>query len=233
MLRLDLSTQLHIVPHLNGVTLLRPSNDRLHPTVNEVMDFPCNAYFLDTESTILNINTHSVEACGYVSTRDAIGTTVFDVLTKDNARLITSIDRQVINQNRTQISEDVMIRNDGTMMNFLTVKAPVYNDKNNIVGIFGCSVMLNNHPLANSLALIAKTGILNNSRFRLPHMQSCTDLTPREMDIARLLVRGKTAKEIAMVLYISPRTVEHYIENIKSKFNVVTKSELIEKILSD
>ncbi|MBA2648995.1 MAG: response regulator transcription factor [Legionella sp.] len=32
---------------------------------------------------------------------------------------------------------------------------------------------------------------------------------------------------------LSPRTVEHYIENIKQKLNVTSKSELIEKVVQE
>ena len=42
-----------------------------------------------------------------------------------------------------------------------------------------------------------------------------------------LLIRAKSAKEIAQFLEISPRTVEAYIEQIKNKMGVSTRSEMI------
>ena len=44
------------------------------------------------------------------------------------------------------------------------------------------------------------------------------------------MIRGKTAKEIAVILNLSPRTIEHHIENIKIKTNSDSKSELIDKM---
>jgi len=58
-----------------------------------------------------------------------------------------------------------------------------------------------------------------------------TYLTKRETQVVFLLTRGKSARDIAEVLFLSNRTVQNYIENIKTKLNVYTKSQLIEKVL--
>ncbi|UCD15475.1 MAG: response regulator transcription factor [Candidatus Omnitrophota bacterium] len=52
-------------------------------------------------------------------------------------------------------------------------------------------------------------------------------LTEREADILRLIVEGKTAKEIAEVLFISRRTVENYKNNLLKKLGLHKTSELI------
>lgn len=51
-------------------------------------------------------------------------------------------------------------------------------------------------------------------------------LSTREKECIKLLVKGKSTKEIATLLGLSPRTVEHYLENIKNKFNCLYKNEL-------
>lgn len=55
-------------------------------------------------------------------------------------------------------------------------------------------------------------------------------LSKRQKEILQLVSRGKTIKEIAKILNLSHRTVGHYFETIKIKFNVNTKSELITKV---
>ncbi|MCP4649723.1 MAG: response regulator transcription factor [PVC group bacterium] len=52
-------------------------------------------------------------------------------------------------------------------------------------------------------------------------------LTERENDVLRLVVAGKTAKEIAEALFISPRTVENYKNNLLKKLNLHRTSDLI------
>lgn len=54
-----------------------------------------------------------------------------------------------------------------------------------------------------------------------------TRLTKRELDYAYHLVLGKTNKEIAITLGLSPRTIEEYTNNIKQKMNCKNKAELI------
>jgi len=54
------------------------------------------------------------------------------------------------------------------------------------------------------------------------------NLTEKQENCLFLLVRGKTVKEIAKILNISPRTVEGHLEAIKIKMNCKYKSEIIE-----
>jgi DNA-binding NarL/FixJ family response regulator len=52
-------------------------------------------------------------------------------------------------------------------------------------------------------------------------------LNQREQDILRLVAEGKTAREIAEILFLSPRTVENYKNNILKKLNLHKTSDLI------
>jgi DNA-binding CsgD family transcriptional regulator len=53
-------------------------------------------------------------------------------------------------------------------------------------------------------------------------------LHPREMQVLRLLVTGRTSKEIARQLAISPLTVRKHRQNIMRKRAVHSLAELIE-----
>ena len=56
-------------------------------------------------------------------------------------------------------------------------------------------------------------------------------LTKREREILTLLSRGKTNKEIAAMLFISPRTVEHHRQHVMKKLEVTSVPELIKLAL--
>jgi non-specific serine/threonine protein kinase len=52
-------------------------------------------------------------------------------------------------------------------------------------------------------------------------------LSPREMDVLRLLVEGRSAPEIAVELFISPRTVTTHVSNILGKLGVETRAAAV------
>ncbi|MEU1726854.1 AAA family ATPase [Nonomuraea sp. NPDC005692] len=53
-------------------------------------------------------------------------------------------------------------------------------------------------------------------------------LSPREQDVARLLAQGRTNKEIAEVLFLSPRTVEQHVARVLRKLGKETRADLLE-----
>lgn len=55
-------------------------------------------------------------------------------------------------------------------------------------------------------------------------------LTRREAECMVLLLKGKTINSVATILKLSPRTVEYYIKNMKSKLGCKTKFELVDLV---
>ena len=51
-------------------------------------------------------------------------------------------------------------------------------------------------------------------------------LTPREAEILALIAEGHTAKQIAQMLVISPRTVDRHRENLLGKLGLRNSTEL-------
>ncbi|HOJ44245.1 MAG TPA: LuxR C-terminal-related transcriptional regulator, partial [Syntrophorhabdaceae bacterium] len=47
-----------------------------------------------------------------------------------------------------------------------------------------------------------------------------SQVSPREMEILKLVVEGKSSAEIANIIYISPKTVETYRSRIMQKIGV-------------
>ena len=52
------------------------------------------------------------------------------------------------------------------------------------------------------------------------------DLTPQELNIALLVADGKTNKEIAAALYLSPKTIEYHLANTYRKLDIHSRVEL-------
>ena len=58
------------------------------------------------------------------------------------------------------------------------------------------------------------------------------ELTPREREIAALLIEGLTSKRIGLKLAISPRTVDVYRARLMRKYGASTTPELVNKLLT-
>lgn len=69
-------------------------------------------------------------------------------------------------------------------------------------------------------------------RLILPVLNEKPDLTSREQDIVDALILGNTAKEIARLLGLSPKTVENRIGAIKTKFGARNLQHLVSLAIS-
>jgi DNA-binding NarL/FixJ family response regulator len=66
------------------------------------------------------------------------------------------------------------------------------------------------------------------ARSRLQEDASVIDtLSPREFEILRMLLDGRSAEEIAIAFYLSPKTVSNYHYAINSKLGVSSDVELV------
>jgi DNA-binding CsgD family transcriptional regulator len=59
------------------------------------------------------------------------------------------------------------------------------------------------------------------------------DLTPREREVAQMLIRGATNDEIARALWISRYTVKDHVKAVYAKLRVAGRPELSAKLFHD
>ena len=68
------------------------------------------------------------------------------------------------------------------------------------------------------------------SHYPLKGISGNLHLSPREAECVFFLLRGHTIKEVANILDLSPRTIEFYLKNIKTKLSCNKKREVLEII---
>lgn len=240
---IDTSDELLISRFERGIQLLRP--DEVRPcdsfcdktSLGSLKIMPFNVYVLDANSHIQTINEATVATIGFDSIKDGLGKTMLDILPKENAVQLMNTDKMVLRHLQTKLVDDVVILEDGTKHQFLTVKTPLYNPQHRVVGLFGCSILLNNQSLAMAIAQIATLGLLQPQQmifddpFLVKLKAKNIHLSRRETEVLTYLVRGKSARETGEILHLSQRTVESYLNALKLKLNCRKKSDLIEQIL--
>ncbi|OJF15926.1 helix-turn-helix transcriptional regulator [Couchioplanes caeruleus] len=57
-------------------------------------------------------------------------------------------------------------------------------------------------------------------------------LSDREVEVARLVLAGRTHREIGSQLYLSPKTVEHHVARIRAKLGAANRAEMIAALRS-
>ena len=62
---------------------------------------------------------------------------------------------------------------------------------------------------------------------------SILNLTPRERDVLNLVVKGHTSKQIADILCLSPRTIDHHRANLLKKFKMKNTVDLVKYVVKN
>lgn len=191
----------------------------------------------DVNGEYMEGNERQAMVVGLSNVHDLKGKTDFDFVDSQSAGLLQQNDSRVWQSHKSYCFIESYISTKtlhaGT---YLSIKHPRYDRDSKIIGIFGFSIELTASSFINAFMAIAKnTDMMIPSQKILELHQSYLTtksrdfkLTQRETECLCYLVRGKTAKSIAQLLKLSPRTVEYYLDNIKNKLGCRTKSQLIE-----
>jgi DNA-binding CsgD family transcriptional regulator len=77
----------------------------------------------------------------------------------------------------------------------------------------------------------ARAELAATGETRLPRDASTSDgLTPQELQIALLLAGGKTTRETAAALFLSPKTVEYHLRHIYQRLGIHSRDELAQRL---
>jgi DNA-binding NarL/FixJ family response regulator len=94
--------------------------------------------------------------------------------------------------------------------------------------LYGIKTVAQGAYFLDQTALLEVKGFLCSSHQHIGSKSSAgkSPITPREMEVAPLYVKGKSVKEIAETLFISEDTVESHIKNIRSKTGAASRYEV-------
>jgi DNA-binding CsgD family transcriptional regulator len=80
--------------------------------------------------------------------------------------------------------------------------------------------------MAAARAELAATGETRRRRDR----PGIDDLTPQELQVALLLTSGKTTRETAAALFLSPKTVEYHLRHVYQRLGIHSRQELAQQL---
>lgn len=166
-----------------------------------------------------------------ISTSNANGKQYEDVISNiEQADILRQHDQETMTAKATKLFIEGYKLKNTEISNWLRIETPLYNNVKKMVGVFSLSFP------SNKLNFFSILKIINNNLDSFPLMMMLLNnnakyrLTNRQNECLCHIIRGRTTKEIAQLLSISPRTVETYLEQIKAELNCYTKSQLINKV---
>lgn len=182
----------------------------------------CAVIIKDKQSRFVYCNEKFAEIAQAESPTTLLGKSDDDLIWRKQAGYFQGKDKlamQGIIQNNE--FEEIMIENQP--VGVLVTKKPWIN-KDKCDGVVCSFLVVKDYHIQKKHGFYDET----QKRFYLGNEFKNDFLTLQEYKLLKLILRGFTAKKMALQLQLSVRTVESYIENIKNKLRCRTKNEIID-----
>lgn len=183
-------------------------------------------------SVYTEMNEAAILLVGAKTKQDVIGINDYELPSKVSEIAPSAIknDQIVLQEQKTIEFLEIFRGKSDIPRIYKTTKSPIIID-GIVQGILGYNIDITN--TFSKMDWIFSKDIKSISALITPAYTVCdnnfhSSLTPRQSECLFFLIRGKTIKEIGKILGLSNRTIEYYIDIMKSRFGCTTKIELID-----
>lgn len=167
-----------------------------------MVNLPFNLYWKDNKGKYLGCNDIMALNIGLAKSTDVIGLTDYDMVWSEDANLLHEHDNLVLAKDQPISFLERGFVKSGEYCRFASIKAPLISKQ----GIIGLSFIL------------YKNGAFESHFPTLSEQQS---------KCLYHLTKGLSIKQIGQALDLSPKTVENYLNVVKTKLRCNSRSELI------
>lgn len=209
-----------------------PKNkDALHQHIL-LSTLPGHLYWKSTNGTYLGGNKTFLKTLHFNSSSQLLNKNDSELLGDAYAPAIMENDQFVISKKAELFLEEESFDAQNNKVIYLSKKTPLYDQDKQLIGVVGLSM-----PLINGLYADIGEQLVDavKNSFNTQNNEGIMDiykLTKRQIECIYYLLRGCTAKQIGSVLHISCRTVESYLDDVKTKLRCNNRSELINKLIN-
>jgi DNA-binding CsgD family transcriptional regulator len=194
---------------------------------NSIQQFNPYFFWKNTQGKYMGCNDAVAKMLGFAKGSDLLGYTDFDLCWADSAPHFRHNDNQVIASEKPIVAIESGRLIDGKQSTAFSHKFPLRLRSKRIVGVI-CTAIAFDNTLPMKELHESKT---NSWQHALDSIANENKLTKRQKQCLYYLIKGMTIKEIAHQLTLSARTVEHYLETVKTKLNCHSRSQLIASVL--
>ena len=190
----------------------------------------------DENSVFIYANAAYAQAVGVEHHLDMVGRTDFDTPcdTAACASLFQAQDKEVMVSTKPLRILDIHPFSGGKWCAYLFTKTPLIQQGEVMGTIFHGMDITSSYTLELG-SLLGRIRIGSGQEGQLSYVvgnqAGSVDLSPRESEVLFFLIRGKRVKDIAVLLDLSPRTVEQHVATLRHKFSAASQRELIEQAI--
>lgn len=116
------------------------ASDELACLKQIIASMPAHVYWKDKEGNYLGANNNQLNALGLSSIKEIHGKSDYDFFSRDQAERLRQVDQEVMRTGLPKIIEEEGININGNKALYLSHKAPLYDQNNQIVGVIGISL---------------------------------------------------------------------------------------------
>jgi len=207
--------------------------------MESMLSLPATVFWKDIQGVFLGCNDAMAELASLSSRHAVVGFTDVELIGEKAAMQFVNNDREVIKSGRTLVFDEYYRDGKGVLIKGISTKAPLFDLQGNLVGLWGVSfletVLDDAHNKLAPITFDGRSGYHNalsqTRQLTNRHVKTKSDpieaLSTREKQCLQLVAKGLSAKAIGEELELSKRTVETYIDNVKSKLGCINKTELV------
>lgn len=188
----------------------------------------------DTQGNFLDMNECFAQTLGFHTPSDAVGKNDYDLPTglSKFADIFRDADNKVMTQKRPFKFLEIQPYANEEWKALYVIKSPLI-ENNEIIGTLGFAIDVSHLFAAydDYIQLGRIDSALPMPSFRKEHKNKLM-LSNRQIECLSLLGKGKTIKEIAKILDLSPRTVEDYLNSVKIKLGCRNIQQLMSHSLT-
>ena len=203
---------------------------------------PGYALLKDIDSRYLDGNQRTAQLFGFSSHDQLCDISDYDIncAAAQSADLFVAQDHQLLKQVQDLSIIDMRPYVDGEPKSLLINKSLAVDDCGQAIAIV-CQCSEINYKLLHEVVwrlALSTTQFTDHHQvkqavnFYLCERFDGLGLSVRQSECLFYLIRGKTMREIGLILHISPRTVETHIDQIKHQLGCHTRSMLVEKVVN-
>jgi DNA-binding CsgD family transcriptional regulator len=202
---------------------------------HSIWQLPFFMVIKDVNSKFLAISKLCANLVGFSELDDAIDITDYDLKcgASESADIFRALDKSAIDKKQTHMNISINRYADGNVHFHLGIKNPLINNDGKITGTSSLCLDMDRQSI-NNLLLYGTITDYNVAKslgktYSIDAPFQKYNLSKRESECLFYWLRGKTAKDIAAIMQLSPRTIETFLDRVKNKLGCFTKAEVFDK----